>query len=81
MWLSKPVYESLPYYYLGLGVAALVAGLFLDYAYWAEGCFVAGLIGLVAGAVVLLKRRAYRASRSRLDFDDVKPPRLDGTDT
>lgn len=81
MWLSKPVYEALPYYYLGGGVAALVAGVLIDYGYWAESCFVAGLIGLVAGVVVLLKRRAYRASRSRLDFDDVKPPRLDDTDT
>lgn len=77
MWLSKPVYESLPYYYLVAGIAALGLGWFLDLGYWPEVCFAAGFIALVAGAVLLLKRRAYRASRSRLDFDDVKPPRLD----
>lgn len=77
MWLARPVYEALPYYYLGVGVAAVVVGLCVDYGYWAEGCLAAGFAALVAGAVLLLKRRAYRASRSRLDFDEVKPPTLD----
>lgn len=77
MWLSKPVYESLPYYYAGAGIVAVVIGLLVDYGYWAEGCFAAGILAIVAGAVLLLKRRAYRTSRSRLDFDEVKPPKLD----
>lgn len=77
MWLSKPVYEQLPYYYLGLGAAAVAAGLVVDAGYWSDACLLAGLIAFVLGVVVLLKRRAYRASRSRLDFDDVKPPKLD----
>lgn len=81
MWLAKPVYEALPFYYLGAGVAAIVAGLFVDYGYWAEGCLAAGFVALVGGAVVLLKRRAYRASRSRLDFEEVEAPKLDPRDS
>lgn len=77
MWLSKSVYESLPYSYLAAGIAAVTAGLLVDYGYWPEVCFAVGLIGLVAGFVVLLKRRAYRASRSRLAFDEVKPRKID----
>ncbi len=77
MWLSKPVYESLPYYYAGAGIVAVVIGLFVDYGRWAEGCFAAGILAIVAGVVLLLRRRAYRTSRSRLDFDEVKPPKLD----
>lgn len=77
MWLARPVYESLPYYYLGAGVAAGVLGLFIDYGYWAEASFAAGFVAVVAGAVLLLKRRAYRTSRSRREFDEVRPPRLD----
>lgn len=77
MWLSRPVYESLPYYYLGVGVAAVAAGFVVDYAYWAEGFFAAGCVSLVTGAVLLLRRRAYRTSRSRRDFDEVRPPSLD----
>lgn len=77
MWLPRTVYESLPFYYLGAGVVVAAIGFGVDYGYWAEACFATGLGALVAGAVLLLKRRAYRTSRSRLDFDEVKPPSLD----
>ena len=60
MWLSKPLYEALPFYYAAVGVAALLARLYVNYWYWPEICTVVGLGALVAGAVVWLKRRDYR---------------------
>lgn len=72
MWLSKPIYESLPYYYIAVGIAAMLAGFYAEAWYWPQICPVAGFAGLVGGLVVLLKRRDYRASRSRLDFEQTK---------
>lgn len=72
MWLSKPVYEGLPYYYMVFGAAALLAAFWVHRWYWPELCAAAGVAGLVAGLVVWLKRRDYRASRSRLDFEETK---------
>lgn len=75
MWLSKPIYEALPYYYVALGAALAAVGFLYADAwswYWEEICVVLGACALVAGLVLLLKRRGYRASRSRLDFDETQ---------
>jgi hypothetical protein len=61
MWLPKPVYEALPYYYLALGVLALVVQLYVDYWYWPVICTIVGVGSVVAGAVVWVKRRGHRA--------------------
>ncbi len=60
MWVSKPIYESLPYFYLLVGAVSLAASMYLNHWYWPTICFVLGLAGLVAGLVVLLKRRDHR---------------------
>ena len=60
MWVSKPIYESLPYFYLLSGAASLAASMYLNHWYWPTICFIVGLGCLVAGLVVLLKRRDYR---------------------
>ena len=65
MWVSRPIYESLPYLYILAGVASLAASLYIDHWYWPTICFVTGLICLVAGLVVLLKRRDYRVTGRR----------------
>ena len=62
MWVSKPIYESLPYFYLVVGALSLAASLYIDHWYWQEICFVVGLLCLVGGLVVLLKRRDYRST-------------------
>lgn len=72
MWLSKPVYEGLPYYYMACGLAALLGTFWAHSWYWPEICAAAGVTSLVAGLVVWLKRRDYRSSRSRLDFEQTK---------
>ena len=66
MWVAKPIYESLPYLYLVMGAVALGASMYLNYWYWQEICFVVGLGGLVAGLVVLLKRRDHRVTDRRV---------------
>ena len=65
MWVSKPIYESLPYFYLLVGAVALGASMYLSHWYWPTICFVVGLACLVAGLVVLLKRRDYRVTDRR----------------
>ena len=60
MWVSKPIYESLPYFYLFAGAVALASSMYLNHWYWPTICFVVGLGCLVGGLVVLLKRRDHR---------------------
>jgi len=70
MWLSKPVYESLPYYYIALGFAAVLASVHIEGWFWSELFGFGGLLSLVGGLVLWLKRRAYRRSRSRHSIKD-----------
>ena len=70
MWLSKPVYESLPYYYMALGCAAVLASVYVERWFWSELFGFGGLLSLVGGLVLWLKRRAYRRSRSRHSLKD-----------
>jgi hypothetical protein len=60
MWIPKPIYESLPYFYLSVGVISLAASLYVNHWYWPVICFGLGLFCLVAGLVVMLKRRDSR---------------------
>lgn len=63
MWLSKPVYELLPYCYLAAGLAALAASIYLNYWYWPTICLALGFAFLILGMLVLLKRRDFRQNR------------------
>ena len=60
MWLAKPVYEALPYYYVAVGAGAFVARFYVDWWYWPTICTAIAVIGIVAGIVVWLKRRGSR---------------------
>ena len=65
MWVSKPIYESLPYFYLLAGALFLGASMYITYSFWPTLCFAVGLVCLVAGLVVLLKRRDFRMTDRR----------------
>ena len=66
MWVAKPIYESLPYFYLLVGVVALGLSMYLNDWYMPTICFVVGFACLVGGLVVLLKRRDYRVTDRRV---------------
>jgi hypothetical protein len=72
MYLSKPVYESLPYMYMALGVGALGASYAYGLAVWSDVLLLSGFVALVLGLVVALKRRDYRIQKRRYgsQFDD-----------
>jgi membrane associated rhomboid family serine protease len=75
--LSRPVYEFLPWIYIICGVAALLASYLLasrGRVSLAVGLL--GLLGVVAGIVVLLRRRDYRELRSQY----ADPDALNSTD-
>ena len=63
--LSRPVYEGLPWLYMACGLAALLASYLLA-SHRAASLLVGvlGLLILVGGIVVLLRRRDYRRLRS-----------------
>jgi Flp pilus assembly protein TadB len=59
-WLSKSVYEALPYFYMGVGVLMLAAATYLDYWHWRSICLVLGVVLLLAGGLVWWRRQEYR---------------------
>ena len=60
IWISKPFYETLPYIYIVSGVGLLLASLYLDFWYWPQICLVTGVLCLIFGLFVFLKRRDFR---------------------
>jgi hypothetical protein len=75
--LSRPVYEFLPWVYIICGAAALLASYLL--ATRRGFSLAVGLLGLsavVAGIVVLLRRRDYRELRAQY----ADPDALNGSD-
>ena len=75
--LSRPLYEGLPWVYIILGLGALI----VSYLLAARGVLsllvgVLGLVSLVGGFVLVLRRRDYRALRSQY----ADPDSLGGDD-
>jgi len=66
------MYEGLPWLYIGAGLAALGVSYFIGDAHVA-GLLVglAGLVTLLGGVVVLLRRRDYRDLRSQYGQPDL----------
>jgi hypothetical protein len=63
---SRPVYEGLPWVYIMFGLGALIGSYLL--ATRGALSLIVGVLGLacvVGGFVLLLRRRDYRALRSR----------------
>jgi hypothetical protein len=64
IWLAKPLYETLPYFYLLAGGGWLGASLYLDFWYWPTICLLMGVVFLIVGLVVFLRRRDFRRDRA-----------------
>jgi len=63
MWLSRPVYELLPYLYIVMGVLFLGSASFVSHQ-WTNLLLLLGVILLILGAVLWLRRRDYRRGQS-----------------
>ena len=74
MRLSRSVYEALPYAYMLLGIGAFAASFIWRSEAWSDLVAGSGLIVLVAGLVLVLRRRDYRIQKRRygaaFDEDD-----------
>jgi membrane associated rhomboid family serine protease len=69
--LSRPVYEGLPWLYIACGLAALTASYLLASRLLSLMLGVFGLVALLGGIVVLLRRRGYRELRSQYANPDL----------
>ncbi len=63
LWLSKPVYELMPYLYGMAGVALLAISLYQDKWYTTALCVVLGVALVATGLIVWLRRRDFRQRR------------------
>lgn len=62
--LSRPLYEGLPWAYLACGAAALTGSYLLSPRIVSHVLAVVGLVGVLGGSVILLRRRDYRQLRA-----------------
>ena len=60
MRVSRPLYESLPYAYIAIGVCALAASFAWRVADWSGIIAFLGVVAIVGGLVLVLRRRDYR---------------------
>jgi hypothetical protein len=71
MWLAKPVYELLPYIYMSIGIALLIAAWFTTGSPWPETLLVLGSLGLLVGLTIWLRRRDYRTTQARYNSSSL----------
>ena len=64
MWLARPVYEFLPYLYMVVGLALLGAAWFIEISTLPSVFLVVGVLSIMAGLVLWLRRRDYRTRQS-----------------
>lgn len=67
MWVSKPVYEAVPYIYGIAGAILFGLSMYLDFWWLPTLCLVLGIVCLVYGLVLWLRRRDYRTHRTGND--------------
>lgn len=76
--LSRPLYEALPWLYVACGLAALVGSYRSASRNFSLLIGLLGLLSVLAGVVVLLRRRDYRELRSHYAHpDSLKDPGQD----
>ena len=63
MRVARPLYESLPYLYIVVGIAALGASFAWRGAAWSGILAFFGLVAVVGGLVLALRRRDYRIQK------------------
>lgn len=74
MRLARPVYESLPYAYVGLGWLALLVSYLNAGTSGGVVAFVLGLVAQVAGLTIYLHRQDCRSRRSQYPCETIEEP-------
>jgi hypothetical protein len=64
MWLARPIYEFLPYLYMLVGLALLGAAWFIEMSTLPSVFMLVGVLSIMAGLVLWLRRRDYRTRQS-----------------
>lgn len=67
MWISRPVYELLPYLYMLLGAGLLAAAYLIQLRVWPSVLLTLGALSLMGGLVLWLRRKDYRAKQAEYD--------------
>jgi hypothetical protein len=72
MRIARGIYESLPYVYIAIGVAATVTSFLWRQPAWSNVLAGFGLVAVVTGLVLVLRRRDYRVQQRRygVELDD-----------
>lgn len=72
MRISRGIYEALPWAYLFLGAVAIAASYLWREPLWSEALAVCGLVTIVLGLMLVLRRRDYRIQQRRYgaEFED-----------
>jgi len=70
--LAKPVYESMPYAYACAGVALMLLSYFDGRGVWSTLAGFAGLLAVIGGVVIFLRRRDYRLNREHYDYRSLE---------
>lgn len=64
MWLARPVYELLPYFYMLLGLVLVAASFWVNAARSSSWLLGGGGLAMLVGLVLWLKRKDYRKAQS-----------------
>jgi hypothetical protein len=64
MWISRPIYELLPYLYMLVGVSLLAAAWLVDAGIWSSLFLSVGALSLMGGLVLWLRRKDYRTKQA-----------------
>ena len=74
MRLARPVYESLPYAYVGLGWLAMLVSYFNAATDGGVIAFALSLIAQIAGLTIYLHRQDCRSRRSQYPCETIEEP-------
>lgn len=74
MWLPAPLYESLPYVYILVGTLFNFGTLYIGLSAPGAPLYMAcGIISIVYGVVVFVRRQAYRAEPEQAEIEFAEP--------
>jgi hypothetical protein len=74
MRLSQPIYESLPYVYVAIGVLAVALAYIDPVGPRSQLAFALGLISATAALTIYLRRQDYRALSREYSGETIELP-------